>query len=312
MYSQDFNVSELYLRHFGVREFPFSITPDTSYFFASGDADEALTTLLIAARSGEGFIKITGEVGTGKTLLCRKLMASLGPDFNVAYIPNPYLEPIALFMELVSEFGVAICEEAGTAAEPTQHQLLKALTMRLLTIAHEGKRAVICLDEAQAMPIETLEALRLLTNLETEKRKLLQVIIFGQPELDEKLNHPSIRQLKQRITFDYHLGPLSRDELSYYVQHRLMVAGYRSGRLFTPLSLWLMQRRTKRVPRLVNIISHKAMLCAFGKGKRNVGVFDVLAAANDTASMRKPSLAGRFSFLLLIVAACSLGWVYIK
>src|SRR6202007_2787975 len=122
-------------------------------------------------------------------------------------------------------------------------------------IAREGRHAVICLDEAQAMPIETLEALRLLTNLETEKRKLLQVIIFGQPELDEKLNHPSIRQLKQRITFDYHLPPLSRDELTYYVHHRLAVAGYRSGRLFTPMAMWLMQRKTKRVPRLVNIVS---------------------------------------------------------
>lgn len=312
MYSQDFNVTELYLRHFGVREFPFSITPDTSFFFSSGNANEALTTLLIAARSGEGFIKITGDVGTGKTLLCRKLMANLASDFYVAYIPNPYLEPLALLLELASEFGVEAGKDVSAAAEPTQHQLLKALTLRLVAIANEGKRAVICLDEAQAMPIETLEALRLLTNLETEKRKLLQVIIFGQPELDEKLNHPSIRQLKQRITFDYHLNPLSRDELSYYVQHRLAVAGYRRGRMFSPLSMWLMQRRTKRVPRLVNIVSHKAMLSAFGKGKRNVGVFDVLAAANDTASMRKPSMAGRLSFLLLILAACSLGWVYIK
>ncbi len=298
----------MYLEHFGVREFPFSITPDTSYFFSSDGSQEALNTLLFAARTGEGFIKITGEVGTGKTLLCRKLMASLGPDFQVAYIPNPYLEPLALFMELASELGL----EIGGDANPNGHQLLKALTHRLLDITREGKRVVICLDEVQAMPIATLEALRLLTNLETEKRKLLQVIIFGQPELEEKLNHPSIRQLKQRITFDYHLGPLSRAELDYYVHHRLMVAGYRGGRLFTPMAMWLLQRKTKRIPRLVNILAHKAMLCTYGKGKRSVGVFDVLAASNDTASMRDTRPYQKLGVLLLVLlGSClaALGWV---
>ncbi len=299
----------MYLEHFGVREFPFSITPDTSYFFSSNGSQEALNTLLIAVRTGEGFIKITGEVGTGKTLLCRKLMTSLGPDFQVAYIPNPYLEPLALFMELASELGV----EIGGNANPNQHQLIKALTNRLLDITREGKRVVICLDEVQAMPIETLEALRLLTNLETEKRKLLQVIIFGQPELEEKLNHPSIRQLKQRITFDYHLGPLSRAELNYYVHHRLMVAGYRGGRLFTPMAMWLLQRKTRRIPRLVNILAHKAMLCTYGKGKRSVGVFDVLAASNDTASMRDTRPYQKLGVLLLVLLGSGLaafGWVY--
>ena len=308
MHIQNIGIRDLYFSHFGVREFPFSITPDTSFFFSSGGAKEALNTLLIAARTGEGFIKITGEVGTGKTLLCRKLMAHLEPEFKVAYIPNPYLEPLSLFMELASELEVDIAPNA----EPNQHQLLKALTKKLLDIIREGKRVAICLDEAQAMPIETLEALRLLTNLETEKRKLLQVIIFGQPELDEKLNHPSIRQLKQRITFDYHLGPLSRDELDYYVHHRLGIAGYQGGRLFSPMALWMMQHRTKRIPRLVNIISHKAMLAAFGKGKKTVGMFDVLAAANDTASLRYPRMAGKLGFILLIIISCSIGWVYLR
>ena len=297
----------MYLEHFGVKEFPFSITPDTSYFFPSGGSQEALNTLLIAARTGEGFIKITGEVGTGKTLLCRKLMASLEPDFKVAYIPNPYLEPLALFMELASELGVDFAPDAVL----NQHQVLKALTRRLLEIILEGKRVVICLDEAQAMPIETLEALRLLTNLETEKRKLLQVIIFGQPELEDKLNHPSIRQLKQRIAFDYHLPPLSRDELDYYVHHRLVVAGYRGGRLFTPMALWMLQHKTKRIPRLVNIIAHKSMLSAFGKGRMFVSMFDVLTASNDTASLRRPLRTRRLSILLMILIA-SIGWVYLK
>ncbi len=299
----------MYLEHFGVREFPFSITPDTSYFFSSDGSQKALNTLLFAACTGEGFIKITGEVGTGKTLLCRKLMSSLGPDFQVAYIPNPYLNPQAFFMELASELGV----EIGRDANPNQHLLLKALTNRLLDITREGKRVVLCLDEVQAMPIKTLEALRLLTNLETEKRKLLQVIIFGQPELEEKLNHPSIRQLKQRITFDYQLGPLSRAELAYYVHHRLRVAGYRGGKLFTPLAMWLLQHKTKRIPRLVNILAHKAMLCAYGKGKRSVGLSDVLAASNDTASLRHTRPYQKLGVVLLILLGSCLaafGWVY--
>lgn len=304
----------MYLQHFGVRELPFSITPDTSYFFSSEGAQDALNTLLVAARTGEGFIKITGEVGTGKTLLCRKLMASLQKDFKVGYIPNPYLEPRALLLELASELEADIGENSGRDLD--QHLLLKALNKRLLDLVREGMRVVICLDEVQAMPIETLEALRLLTNLETEKRKLLQVIIFGQPELEDKLNHPSIRQLRQRIAFDYHLTGLSRDELDYYVHHRLMVAGYQGGRLFTPMALWLLQMKTRRVPRLVNILAHKSMLSAYGKGSKMVGFLDVLTAARDTSSLRNRGFLRHFSvfvFLLLgSTLAAGLGWVYLQ
>jgi MSHA biogenesis protein MshM len=275
----------MYLRHFGLREYPFSITPDTSFFFSSGASQKALNTLLVATRLGEGFIKITGEVGTGKTLLCRKLMSSVGPQFYVVYLPNPYLDPAALFTEIAAELGI----ESPAVAD--QHGALKAITNRLVELAQQGKRVVICLDEAQAMPIETLEVLRLLTNLETEKRKLLQVIIFGQPELEEKLNHPAIRQLKQRITFHYHLGSLSAPELGFYLHHRLVVAGYAGGRLFAPWACWLLERKTRRVPRLVNIVAHKAMLRAFGKGRYSVGFFDVHAAALDTASLDDEALA---------------------
>jgi len=301
----------MYLEHFGLKEFPFSITPDTSYFFSSGSSQEALNTLLIAARMGEGFIKITGEVGTGKTLLCRKLIASLEPDFKIAYIPNPHLEPRALFLELASELGVDINQNGAV----DQHQLMKTLTQRLLDIIREGKRVVVCLDEAQAMPIETLEALRLLTNLETEKRKLLQVIIFGQPELEDKLNHPSIRQLKQRIAFDYHLTSLTNDELDYYVHHRLAIAGHNGGRLFTPWALRLLRYKTRRVPRLVNIISHKAMLSAFGKGNKTVGFYDVLMASNDTASLQSPIWVRRMGFFLILIVGISLaafGWEHLR
>lgn len=301
----------MYLKHFGIKEFPFSITPDTSYFYSSAGSHEALNTLLFAARSGEGFIKITGEVGTGKSLLCRKLMASLDGEFKIAYIPNPYLEPHALFMELASELGLDVDQTYGIE----QHQLLRALTLGVMNIIHSGKRVLICLDETQAMPIETLEALRLLSNLETEKRKLLQVVIFGQPELEDKLNHPSIRQLKQRISFHYHLTPLTHNELDYYVHHRLKVAGYHGGKLFSPMALWMLQIKSKRVPRLVNILAHKSMLSAFGKNVNIVSMFDVLDAANDTDSLRKPGwVRSVYFFLILLIGGsiATIGWIYLQ
>ncbi|WP_077038353.1 ExeA family protein [Pelomonas sp. KK5] len=302
----------MYLEHFALRELPFSITPDTSYFFASGSSQEALNTLLIAVRTGEGFIKIVGEVGTGKSLLCRKLMASLGEEYQVAYIPNPYLEPLALFTELAAELGLEP-PEGGPGAPPPTHLLVKLISQRLLDIAAEGRFAVVCLDEAQAMPVETLEALRLLTNLETEKRKLLQVVIFGQPELEEKLDHPSVRQLKQRIAFDYRLGPLSRAELGYYLHHRLVVAGYRGGPLFTAAAVRLLRRRTRCVPRLVNIVAHKALLSAYGKGRRAVGAWDVLSATQDTAATRSAAgwqdRAGLLLLVALSLVVATYGWM---
>lgn len=269
----------MYLKHFGLTETPFSITPDTSFYFASHSYQEGLNTLLFAILSGEGFIKITGEVGTGKTLLCRKLMSSLDASFKVAYVPNPYLEPHSLLMTLAQELGITV------ATDVTQHALLTALTHGLLDFARNDIKVVVCLDEVQAMPIETLEALRLLSNLETEKRKLLQVVIFGQPELEVKLNHASIRQLKQRITFEYQLDRLSYDEMQYYLNHRLIIAGYQGSRILSSAALALMYFKSKGVPRLVNILAHKSLLAAYGKGKRQVGFSDVFAAITDTRSI---------------------------
>ncbi|MDP3086886.1 MAG: AAA family ATPase [Methylotenera sp.] len=269
----------LYLKHFGLSEHPFSISPDTSFYFASRSYQEGLNTLLFAIVSGEGFIKITGEVGTGKTLLCRKLMSSLDSNFKVAYIPNPYLEPHSLLMMLAQELGFTL------PVTTTQHTLLSVLTHGLLDFARNGIKVVVCLDEVQAMPIETLEALRLLSNLETEKRKLLQVVIFGQPELEDKLNHASIRQLKQRITFEYQLDRLTPDEMQYYLNHRLVIAGYKGSRMFTSAALMLMYLKSRGVPRLVNILAHKALLSTYGKGKNQVRLADVIAAVADTKSI---------------------------
>ena len=293
----------MYRAHFGLREMPFGITPDTSFAYACNTHQEALNTLLVAVKNGEGFIKITGEVGTGKTLLCRRFLAMLDQNHVSAYIPNPYLEPRALLFALAEELGIALAR--GTE----QHQVIKELTRALLNFARQGKTVVLCLDEAQAMPVETLEALRLLTNLETEKRKLLQVVLFGQPELDQKLEHQSIRQLRQRITFQYRLTALGREETDRYLSHRLRVAGYRGSRLFSRPAARLLHRYTGGVPRLVNIVAHKAMLLAYGEGVQDLVPMHVRKAAADTPVHRgRPWWRLGFAMLLLSVAG-GLGWM---
>jgi len=272
-----------YLKHFGLRELPFGITPDTSYFFACRSIQEALNTLLVAVANGEGFIKITGEVGTGKTLLCRKFLSTLSANWVSAYIPNPNLESRALVLALAEELGVP-----GEFTGP--HRLEKELMQRLLDIARQGKRVVLCMDETQAMPLATHETVRLLTNLETEKRKLMQVVLFGQPELDRKLASPSIRQLLQRITFQHHLRGLEENEVGAYVAHRLAVAGFNGRSLLSAGALSALHRASRGVPRLVNILMHKAMLLAYGEGRWTVERGHVRGAASDTpaaAPLRK-------------------------
>jgi MSHA biogenesis protein MshM len=293
----------MYKTHFGLREMPFGITPDTSFAYASRTHQEALNTLLVAVKNGEGFLKITGEVGTGKTLLCRRFLATLDPSHVSAYIPNPYLEPRTLLFALAFELRLAVPRDAD------QHILLKELSRGLLNFARQGKTVVLCLDEAQAMPVETLEALRLLTNLETEKRKLLQVVLFGQPELDHKLEGDSVRQLKQRITFQHRLTALQPDEVEEYVAHRLRVAGYRGERLFSRAAVRRVRRWSGGVPRLINVIAHKALLLAFSEGVQVVRPEHVRHAVADTPAARQHEPWRWFGFALLVLSAGSLGWL---
>jgi MSHA biogenesis protein MshM len=191
--------------------------------------------------------------------------------------------------------------------------LIKSLALALLGFARQGKSVVLCLDEAQAMPIESLEALRLLTNLETEKRKLLQVVLFGQPELDQKLAGKSVRQLRQRITFQYEMGKLGRDELDYYLAHRLRVAGYLGNRLFTAAAVRVLERSSGGIPRLVNVIAHKSMLLAFGEGVQQVAPHHVRAAVADTPAVAEARRWWWLGYATLLVASVgSAGWVLLK
>ena len=269
----------MYLKHFGLREFPFGITPDTSFIYSADAHQEALNTLLIGLNTGEGFIKITGEVGTGKTLLCRRFLATLSEDQVVAYLPNPMLEPRILLLAIAEELGL------GLVGLDYQFHLLKQFNQHLLDLASKGKKVVICLDEAQSMPLESLEALRLLSNLETEKRKLLQVVMFGQPELDQKLANPAVRQLRQRIVFHYRMPGLKQEEARHYLAHRLRVAGHRDGEVFPPASARLLFRWSSGTPRLVNVLAHKSMLLAYGEGKSRVSRAHVTLAGRDTEGL---------------------------
>lgn len=278
----------MYESHFGLQEVPFALTPNTRYFLKAKSHSDALELLLVALREREGFIKITGEVGTGKTLLCRLLLNALEGQATTAYIPNPSLSPENLYEAVADELGVAVSDTGNT------HRVLKALSRRLIELAGEGRQVVLVIDEAQAMPEATIEALRLLTNLETESIRLLQVVLFGQPELDTLLNQDSLRQLKQRITFQYRLAPLDRASVAQYLRHRLAQAGYNGDELFAPAALNVITRASGGIPRLLNILAHKSLLAAWGRGDRKVGRWHVLQAVRDTDSAHSLGLLGRW------------------
>ena len=287
----------MYIAHFGLAELPFTITPDTSFFSPHSSSQDALNTLLVAVRSGEGFIKVIGEVGTGKTLLCRKFLALLEEEaFVTAYIPNPYVQPMTLLLAVADELGVLY------EASVSQHQLLKLLTQFLIDSNAAGKQVVLCLDEAQAMPTETLEALRLLSNLETERSKLLQVVLFGQPELNTRLDDPAIRQLNQRIGFSCTLSPLSKNDIEYYLAHRLGKAGYHGARLFSHDAVRRLQRASHGIPRVINILAHKALMAGYGEGARYITDKYVNLAIEDTETARRWMHASRTRGLIIAVA----------
>ncbi len=278
----------MYQQHFGLTEKPFNLTPDTQFFCQLPPHQEALNVLLLALNNGEGFIKITGDVGTGKTLLCRKLLNELDDRYQTAYLPNPHLTPSGLRKAIADEFSIAYAQNIN------QQQILQLLNQSLIQISNHGQQAVLIIDEAQAMSLETLEALRLLTNLETEKQKLLQIVLFAQPELDELLKHKSIRQLKQRITFSYQLRPLNYTELVSYINHRLTIAKCTQVNIFSRSALKALHYYSRGIPRLINILAHKSMLVAYGRGQHNITKSYILMSALDTEDSAKSIVRRRY------------------
>ena len=267
--------------HYGLIDSPFSLTPDTGYYCELPYHDAAFESVLFALGSGEGFVKVTGEVGTGKTLLCRRLLNYLAKhNAETAYIPNPTLSPTALW--------VAIGAELGLTGYKRLSELRLAVQEYLVSLARSGRRLVLVIDEAQSLPGDTLEALRLISNLETERRKLIQIVLFGQPELDETLNRQEFRQLKQRISTSARLSPLTDPDLiGTYLNHRLSCAGYRGAPLFTKNAVRRIWLSSEGTPRLINILAAKALLVAFGRGDSIISEKHVEAAASDTESVRQ-------------------------
>lgn len=265
----------MYLNHFGMQQAPFGLTPNTAFYVDLPTHQQAMEVLQVALAQGEGFIKVTGEVGTGKTLLCRKLLHEAPAHWALAYLPDPNVSPLELKWALALELGL---KQSANIDGPQLSQLLQR---QLMLLAAQQKQVVLLIDEAQALPDDTLEALRLLTNLETEQRKLLQVVLFGQPELDRRLASYQFRQLRQRISFSYQLSVLNRQQVQCYVQARLQVAGVTQP-LFLPWAQWLLWHYSRGIPRLVNILAHKALMLGYGKGLATIGVRQVWLAVQDT------------------------------
>ncbi|MBW8370541.1 MAG: AAA family ATPase [Thiobacillus sp.] len=284
--------------HFGLREPPFGLTPDTSFFFPALPHQEAQETLLYALNAGEGILVVEGEVGTGKTLLLRRVLNMLPQRWQAAFVPNPGLDPRGLYAAIANEFGVP--------ADGTSEDLLHRLERHFIALAQQDRQPVVLIDEAQALPADTLEAVRLLTNLETEKRKLLQVVLFGQPELMARLREKGTRQILTRISFHAALRPFDRREVAAYVQHRLEVAGC-EGASFSGWAERALWRVSRGLPRLVNIIAAKAMMLAYGQGAPQVTRGHVMAAARDTLAVpkRMPLAWGLVLLGLSAVAAAS-------
>ena len=257
-------MTALYTEHFGLREAPFSLAPNPRYLYASEQHREALAHLVYGVKSEGGFILLTGEVGTGKTTVFRCLLERLPEKTRIAFVLHPKLTVEELLATICDEFGIGYPE--GAAGTKTFVDLLNAY---LLESTREGFHSVLVIDEAQNLSLDVLEQLRLLTNLETDRRKLLQIILLGQPELREMLARPEMRQLSQRVTARYHLDALSKGDVEPYVSHRLAVAGA-SGRIFSPSALALVGRKSGGVPRVINLICDRALLGSFAQGRREV------------------------------------------
>jgi general secretion pathway protein A len=268
----------MYLEFYGLKEPPFSITPDPRYVFLSERHRDALAHLLYGVGKGGsgGFVQLTGEVGTGKTTLCRLLLEQLPEHTHVALVLNPKLSPVELVETICEELRLDIADKRGSLKG-----LVDTLNSYLLDAYAQGLRVVLIADEAQNLSTEALEQVRLLTNLETPTQKLLQIILLGQPELRDQLNRPELRQLAQRITARYHLTPLDRDETEAYVRHRVAVAG--AARVpFSRLGLRALYQRSGGIPRLINIIADRALMAGYAREQESIGERLVDRAADET------------------------------
>ncbi len=270
----------MYLEYFGLEKPPFRITPDTNVFFEGNDRGATLHALCYAIAQGEGIIKVVGEVGSGKTMLCRMLPVRLGDSVDWVYLAHPSLSPAQTLHEISRELGLAV------PAKTDKLIVMRRLHEHLLSRHAKGRQVVVLVEEAQEMPLDTLEEIRLLTNLETDEHKLLQLVLFGQPELDEKLAVPRIRQLRERITHSLYLGPLKLDDIQAYLNYRMHSCGYKGPDLFSRQVARVITDYSHGLARRINILADKALLAAFAQGRHTLSVKDVHSAARDSQYRR--------------------------
>ncbi|MBW6486631.1 MAG: AAA family ATPase [Syntrophobacterales bacterium] len=293
----------MYEAYFGLKENPFTLSPDPRYLYLSPRHREALNCLLYGIHEKKGFMALTGGIGTGKTTLCRFLLSELGDSVATALIFNPALSDLELLKTVNQEFGIKIGSGRGT-----KKRYIDALNAFLLANFSRGKNAVLIIDEAQNLPRETLEQVRMLSNLETASEKLLQIVLLGQPELQEMLSLPSLRQLNERITVRYDLKPLGRKDVRGYLEHRLAAASGNPDELFSPASYGYIYRASEGIPRRINAICDRALLVAYSRDKRTVDRRSVRAAIRDLGAGYLARTSGQQTRLRLEIAAALLLW----
>ena len=272
----------MYYPHFGLKEPPFKITPNTDFFFSGGNRGAILDALVYAITNGEGIIKVVGEVGSGKTMLCRMLQTILPEKIESIYLANPSVAPEEVLYAIAFELQLKLPKNADRL------RVMQELQAHLLNRYAEGRQVVIFVEEAQGMPLATLEEIRLLSNLETKQDKLLQIVLFGQPELDDNLNQEHIRQLRERITHRFNLGPLQTKDVGEYLIFRLRAAGYHGPHLFTESAIKKLSTAAEGLVRRVNILADKALLAAFAENVYQVTPKHIAAAIHDSEFGVKP------------------------
>jgi MSHA biogenesis protein MshM len=296
----------LYLEHFGLSEPPFRITPHTDFFFDGADRGATLEALIYAILHDEGIVKVSGEVGSGKTMLCRVLMERLPAHVETIYLATPSLARDEILHAIADDLDLKLSAERTSVA-------LREMQEHLIRLYAAGRRVVVLVDEAHVMPEETLEQVRLLSNLESNRHKLLQIVLFGQPELDATLAKPSLRQLRDRITHSFRMRPLAAPEVTNYVSFRMRAAGYRGPEVFAPRALSLVARASHGLTRRINILCDKALLAAFTESTHAVTDRHVRAAVADSefaavTRVRRPAIYAGAALLAGAALGAAVAW----
>lgn len=302
----------MYCQHFGLREMPFRMPPQAEYFYTGAARGDMLQTIQYAILHQDGIIKVSGEVGTGKTMLCRMLLDNLPDQIIPLYLATPTLARQEMLCALARDLGISVDSTAP-------YDVTLALSHRLIDLHAANKKVVLIVDEAHAMPLDALEEIRLLSNLETKHHKLLQIVLFGQDELDDMLEQGNMRALRERISLNFYLSPFKTDDVASYLQFRLNAAGYHGGNIFQPAAIRLISKYSVGLTRRINLLADKALLAAFAEHTKIVTPKHVRLALQDAKFVRLPNQVGwqRFvpyvmAVMLVLCIACGVVWWHLR